>query len=101
MATESTWVRAVEVDRARAGEPSEHYVLFAPDEPAGREFDGIDIGFGAPEYHPPPQTPDLLHDKAGVRLTHRDLASAFVNKKIGTSIGGVSKTASRQQERSL
>lgn len=80
----------------------------APDEPAGRDFfrcrpvdaaavkevGGVDIGLGAPEDSPPPQVANLLRNDARVRLVHRDLAYAFVKRKICTPIGGVGKTVS-------
>lgn len=103
-----TCAGAGEANLARAGESLERHVLDAPDEPAGRDFfrcrpvdaaaveevGGVDIGLGAPEDSPPPQVANLLRDDAGVRLVHRDLAYAFVKRKICTPIGGVGKTVS-------
>ena len=79
--------RAGEVGLACAGEPLQHHVLAAPDEPAGRELghghpveaaaleevDGADVGLGVPEAGPPRQVADLLRDEVGVGLVHRHL----------------------------
>lgn len=100
---------------ARAGKPLERHLLDTPVEHAVREFshrrlvvaaaleevDGVDSGLGMHEAGSPPQFEDLLRYIAGVRIVDSDSAYALVKSKINTSINGVSKTVSHQDEKSL